>query len=95
MAGRLLSRTSLITGTSGGLGRAIAIAYAKEGANVICADLAPTAKITLPGEGHRPTHEVIQEFGGKATFVKCDIAEPADVQNAVKQAVDNYGRLDM
>lgn len=95
MTGRLRGRTSLITGTSSGLGRAIAIAYAKEGANVICADLAPIARLTLPGEDDRATHLIIQDFGGNATFLKCDVAEPGDIQNAVKEAVDKHGRLDM
>lgn len=95
MTGRLRGRTSLITGTSSGLGRAIAVAYAKEGANVICADLAPTARLTLPGENDRATHLIIEDSGGNATFVKCDVADPTDMQNAVKEAVDKYGRLDM
>lgn len=95
MSGRLVSRTSLITGTSGGLGRAIAIAYARQGANVVCADLAPAARVNLLGEDIRPTHEVIQQFGGNATFIKCDISEPADVQSVVKETIERYGRLDM
>ena len=94
ISARLLSRTSPVTGTSGGLGRAIAIAHARQGANVVCADLAPTFRATLPGEDDSSTHEVNQAFGGHATFVQCDVAEPEDVKRAVGVAVDRFGRLD-
>jgi NAD(P)-dependent dehydrogenase (short-subunit alcohol dehydrogenase family) len=95
MAGRLFSRTALITGTSSGLGRAIALAYAREGANVICTDIAPTARATLPGDNTEPTDKLIRQLGGAAKFVICDISEPADVRRAVMDAVDSFGRLDM
>lgn len=95
MAGRLLSRTALVTGTSSGLGRAIALAYAREGANVVCADLAPTARTLLPGEDPTPTDQIVRELGSKAEFVKCDISKPAEVKAAVGAAVRNFGRLDM
>lgn len=95
MTGRLAARTCLITGSSSGLGRAIALRFASEGANIICADLSPTAKALLPGEDARPTHEVIPSHGGKATFVLCDISEPEDVKAAVATAVKEFGRLDV
>ncbi|OQV08753.1 hypothetical protein CLAIMM_12976 [Cladophialophora immunda] len=86
MTGRLAARTCLITGSSSGLGRAIALRFASEGANIICADLSPTARALLPGEDARPTHEVIPSHGGNATFIKCDISEPEDVKAAVATA---------
>ncbi|KAJ9606669.1 hypothetical protein H2200_008677 [Cladophialophora chaetospira] len=95
MAGRLLSRTALITGTSSGLGRAIALAYAREGANIVCTDLAPTARALLPSEDPRPTDELVRELGGKVKFVKCDISDPEDVKAAVGAAVDTFERLDI
>lgn len=95
MAGRLAARTCLITGSSSGLGRAIALKYASEGANIVCADLAPTAGARLPGDDARPTHELVQLNRGKAAFVRCDITEPENVKAAVAEAVSKFGRLDV
>lgn len=95
MAGRLLSRTALVTGTSAGLGRAIALAYAREGAHVVCTDLAPTARSLLSGEDPTPTHQLVRGLGGKAEFVKCDISKSEEVKAAVDVAVKTFGRLDM
>jgi NAD(P)-dependent dehydrogenase (short-subunit alcohol dehydrogenase family) len=71
------------------------MAYAREGANVVCADLSPTAKNQLPGEELQATDALIQQSGGIAAFVKCDIAEPEDVKHAVEVTVRRFGRLDM
>ncbi|KIY03490.1 uncharacterized protein Z520_00181 [Fonsecaea multimorphosa CBS 102226] len=95
MTGRLSGRTCLITGSSSGLGRAIALRFASEGANIICSDLSPTARALLPGEDAHPTHELVQRHGGNATFIKCDISEPEDVKAAVVTAVKEFGRLDV
>lgn len=94
MAGRLNARTCLITGSSSGLGRAIALRYASEGANIVCADLSPFVR-ALPGQDVRPTHVVIPTLGGKSIFVKCNVSEPEDVQAAVAAAVTEFGRLDV
>ncbi|KIW75194.1 hypothetical protein Z517_11967 [Fonsecaea pedrosoi CBS 271.37] len=95
MIGRLSARTCLVTGSSSGLGRAIAQRFAGEGANIVCADLSPKAGALLPGEDARPTHEVIAAQGGKATFVKCDVSEPEHFKAAVATAVKEFGRLDV
>ena len=91
---RLLNKAAIVTGASSGLGRAIAIAYAAEGAAVVCSDLDPIAKV--PAEGDiQATHEIISERGGKSVFVKCDVTESTEVQELVTAAVKQYGRLDM
>lgn len=95
MSGRLHGRTSLITGSSSGLGRAIALRFASEGANIICADLSPNARAHLPGEDLDTTHEAIERHGGYAKFVKCDISKPEDVERAILTTVDQFGRLDV
>ncbi|KAI9829326.1 MAG: hypothetical protein M1819_006389 [Sarea resinae] len=86
---RLEGRTAIITGSSAGIGRAIALAYAREGANVVCSDL------QAGGGKELATHEQIKSNGGKALFVKANVAETEDVKNLVAKAVAEYGRLDI
>ncbi|KAH7052076.1 putative short-chain dehydrogenase [Macrophomina phaseolina] len=92
---------ALITGAASGLGRAIALAYASHGANlVVCADLKPDPELGVErGEDAvLPTHELIEKkFGkGRAAFAKCDVGEPKDVKEAVELAVrQGGGRMDI
>ena len=92
---RLPSKTAIVTGSSSGLGRAIALAFSASGASVICADLSPHSKQPSNPEDEIPTHELIGERGGKSTFVKCDVGDSESVQELVKRAVGEFGRLDM
>lgn len=93
---RLKDRVAIVTGSSSGFGRAIAKAFAEEGAKVVCADLKPEAR-----EGgyetdiDMPTHEAIQKAGGYAIFVKCDVTKVDEVKSCVEAAVKTYGRLDI
>ncbi len=87
---------ALVTGASSGFGRAIAKAFAAEGARVICTDLRPQAR----EEGYEtdidtPTDEAIRKAGGEAIFVQCDVTKVDEVKAAVQAAVDKYGRLDI
>lgn len=98
---RLQGKVAVITGSSSGLGRAIALAYASHGAKlVVCADLRPAPALGVE-EGEDavvPTHELIEKkFGaGKAVFSECDVGTPADVKRAVDLAVTKGdGRMDM
>ena len=94
---RLHQKVALVTGSSSGLGRAIAFAYASHGTNlVVCADLQPDPKPGIDGEV-APTHEAIcRKFGDdKAVFVHCDVTKTEDVRGAVALAADKGGRLDV
>lgn len=93
--GRLAGKSAIITGSSSGLGRAIAILYAQEGASIVCADLRPSARKEIPNELEINTDELIQQSGGEAIFVKTDVGEAKDMQALVSRAVGEYGRLDM
>lgn len=93
--GRLQGKVSIVTGSSSGLGRAIALAYAKEGALLVCADLRPHAREEVPEEVAIPTHELIVQQKGQAVFVKTDVGEAADMESLVKKAVETYGRVDV
>jgi NAD(P)-dependent dehydrogenase (short-subunit alcohol dehydrogenase family) len=90
---RLSDRVAIVTGSSSGLGRAIAFALATNGARVVCSDLDPVGRQAAVGE--RTTHETITNSGGKAVFIKADASDSESVQALVKGAVDAFGRIDM
>ncbi|KAJ0375605.1 hypothetical protein COL26b_006111 [Colletotrichum chrysophilum] len=92
---RLASKVCIITGSSSGLGRAIALTYAAEGAHIVCADLQPTARAEVESEGIANTDDLIRQNGGRAIFVKTDMTKPEQVQNLVSKCVEEYGRLDV
>ncbi|KAL8709774.1 MAG: hypothetical protein Q9220_005560 [cf. Caloplaca sp. 1 TL-2023] len=96
---RLLNKVTIITGASSGLGRAIALAFAANGAGpIICADLGPNARGSWGvDEPEVPTDELINRRygGGKAVFIKTDVTVAEDVENMVKVAVKVGGRLDV
>jgi hypothetical protein len=96
MSKRLEGRVAVITGSSSGNGRAIALALAQEGATILCSDLKKTA---LQGGYEKDigvdTDDVIKKAGGKASFVAADASKAADVQSIIAQAVKSYGRLDI
>ncbi len=76
----------LVTGATSGIGRATAVAFAREGALLILAG-------RREGEGHR-TLELVREAGSDGTFVPADVAVADDVRRVVAVAVEAYGRLD-
>lgn len=84
------SKTAVITGGSSGLGRAMALQFAAEGADVVVADLRET-----PREGGTPTHQQITETTDSAAeFVECDVTNRADLDAAV-DAAETYGGIDV
>lgn len=90
---RLQDKVAIVTGASFGLGRAIALRYAQEGARVVCADLSPTAR--SQEEAQITTHDSIVTDGGRAIFVQTDVGEAAQIENLVQAGVRQLGRLDM
>jgi NAD(P)-dependent dehydrogenase (short-subunit alcohol dehydrogenase family) len=86
MAGRVQDKVALITGGGSGIGRATAVAFAREGAKVAVAD--------YNTEGGERTVREIKEASGQAFFHAADVANPNDVEALVKQVVERYGRLD-
>ncbi|KGO49497.1 Glucose/ribitol dehydrogenase [Penicillium expansum] len=90
---RLQDKVAIVTGSSSGLGRAIAIRYVQEGAKLVCADLTPTAR--SQEEAEITTHDLIVRDGGQAIFVRTDVGDATQMENLVQVAVKEYGRLDM
>jgi NAD(P)-dependent dehydrogenase (short-subunit alcohol dehydrogenase family) len=87
-ASRFSGRVGIVTGSSSGMGRAIALNLAREGATVICSDLRPEANPKGWEEDvHIPTHQVIKNNGGNATFVKADVSSTSDIENLIATAV--------
>ena len=85
MAGLLHGKVALITGAASGIGRATAIAAAREGAKVLVVDAVPTGEDTV---------KLIKQAGGEAAFHKCDVTRAAEVEATVAAAVKLFGRLD-
>jgi NAD(P)-dependent dehydrogenase (short-subunit alcohol dehydrogenase family) len=86
--GRLSGKATVITGADSGIGRAIAIAYAREGADVLIAYL-------NEHEDAKETARLVEEAGRKAVLVPGDIADPAQCRAIVDQAVQAFGRIDV
>jgi NAD(P)-dependent dehydrogenase (short-subunit alcohol dehydrogenase family) len=88
--GRLTDRVTVITGASSGIGRAIALRFAVEGAAVVIGDVRSD-----PREGGVATDRAIEEAGGSALFVETDVTRWDDVDRLVATAVNRFGRLDV
>jgi 3-oxoacyl-[acyl-carrier protein] reductase len=95
MAGRLQDKVAIITGASRGLGQYCAVGYAQEGAIVVVAARTETeTDPRLPGTIHH-TARLVEEAGGEALPVVCNVADYASVEAMVKQVLDRYGRVDI
>lgn len=79
-------KVALVTGAASGLGRATALAFGRAGACVVVADTAI--------DGGHATAAMIVESGGKALFVRSDIARSGDVAALIEKTINYYGRLD-
>ncbi|KEF52373.1 uncharacterized protein A1O9_11614 [Exophiala aquamarina CBS 119918] len=108
--GDLSGKVALVTGTSSGVGRAVAEAYASAGAYIVAADLTPAPpKAPVYAEAMKkagidkvtPTVDLInQKYAStgsspRAIFVQCNVTDSNSVKDAVAAAVERYGRLDI
>lgn len=88
---RLNDRVALVTGASSGIGNAIAAAFAREGADVVVADVRREPKL----DDERPVFEKLDEAGADSLFVETDVTDEAAVEDAIEAAVDEFGGLDI
>ncbi|KAK0316597.1 hypothetical protein LTR01_000346 [Friedmanniomyces endolithicus] len=108
MPGRLAGRMALVTGASSGLGRAICLAYAAEGAKVCCVDLYESPRNETNAEtgkadhysnrivGETTVHEIRRLHGASSAHsIKADVTKADDVRDAVLACVETFGRLDI
>ncbi|MNO12338.1 Cyclopentanol dehydrogenase [compost metagenome] len=84
---RLRDKIAVVTGAASGMGKAIAILYASEGAKVVVSDI----KLEAANE----TVQEIHSAGGEAIAVEADVAVEADIQNLIDTTVKTYGTLDI
>ncbi|MDZ4688008.1 MAG: SDR family oxidoreductase [Planctomycetaceae bacterium] len=84
--GSFEGKVAFVTGAASGIGRAAALAFAREGASVVAADVSE--------QGNQETLRLIEEQGGRAVAVRCDVTQAADVKAALAKAVEAFGRLD-
>ena len=83
----LKNKVALVTGAASGIGRAVALAYAREGARVVVSD--------LDKAGGEATAAMAQTEGGEAIFFESDVGEPKDAQALVQHGLAHFGRLDI
>jgi len=84
---RLSGKTAIVTGARRGIGRAIALALAREGANVVVSDISQ--------EDCQKVVDEIEGLKSRGLAVKCDVSSSDDVDNMVKRTVAKFGRVDI
>ncbi|BFT72805.1 SDR family oxidoreductase [Paenibacillus sp. P36] len=86
-SGKLAGKVAIITGGDSGIGRAVAIGFAKEGSDVVIVYL-------YEKEDAHATKQMVEYYGGRCLLIECDLRQPLAAKAVVKQTLEHYGRLD-
>jgi NAD(P)-dependent dehydrogenase (short-subunit alcohol dehydrogenase family) len=86
MKNQMNGKVAFVTGAGGGIGRATALAFAREGASVVVADVSE--------KQNQETAYLIEQQGGRALAVRCDVTEADDIKLALDKTAQMFGRLD-
>lgn len=84
--GNFAGRVAFVTGAGSGIGRATALAFAREGASVVAADLSV--------QTNQETASLIEKEGGRAIAFSCDVTKVAEVKGSLAKTIEAFGRLD-
>src|SRR5215204_1449380 len=85
--GSYVGKVAFVTGAGSGIGRATALAFAREGASVVVSDILE--------QNIRDTARRIEELGERALAVACDVTRSEDVKAALDETIETFGRLDV
>ena len=93
----LKDRISIVTGGSSGIGRGIALEFAREGARMVIADIQESP---LQGKYHEidvttPTVQEIENLGAQGIFIKTDVSDESQVAQMIQRTVEHFGGLDI
>lgn len=96
MPGRLTNKVAVITGSSSGIGRATALAFASEGAHIVCSDIREEFRSEYRTDEHESTTvQLAEKLGAKVIYQKCDTSSATDVESLINKAVETFGRVDI
>jgi NAD(P)-dependent dehydrogenase (short-subunit alcohol dehydrogenase family) len=84
--GNFTGKVAFVTGAASGIGRAAALAFAREGTGVVAADVSE--------QGNQETGRMIENLGGRALAVRCDVTRAENVKAALDKTDETFGRLD-
>jgi NAD(P)-dependent dehydrogenase (short-subunit alcohol dehydrogenase family) len=85
--GSFAGKAAFVTGAASGIGRAAAMAFARQGASVVVTDVSD--------QDNQETARMIEEIGGRAVAVRCDVSRAEDVRRALDATIETFGRLDL
>ena len=87
-ANRLKGKTAIITGGDSGIGRSVAVAYGKEGCNVVIV-------YNIADDDANTTKEIVESYNGKVLLIKGDIGDSSFCNQVVEKTIQTFGRLDI